>query len=150
MTTTGKELIKQVLEKWKFPVVAETETGLLFRYQMSYIQVNETGDDDAHAIILLLEGAFTLDDENGIVAVLKTCNELTGDLLHVKLYVRENKLMISSEFFYGSPEDMEYLLNMGLRTIILAKKRFLQRYPEIEEEMKFLAELDDQILEDTL
>lgn len=148
MKTTGKELIKQVLEKWRFPVVAENETGVLFRYQMSYIQANHSGDENSDAITMNLEGIFSADNENEILAALKTCNELTSNLLHVKMYLNnENKLIIGSEFFYRTEEDMEYLLNMGLQTIILAKKRFLERYEEIEEEIKLMAELDNQTTE---
>lgn len=145
MKTMGKELVKQVLEKWRFPVIAESETGVLFRYQMNYIQASHTGDENSDAITMTLEGIFTADNDDEMYAALKTCNEITCNLLHVKLYVNnENKLVIGSEFFYKTEEDMEYLLNMGLQTLIMGKKRFLERYPEIEEEVKLLAELETE------
>lgn len=145
MKAKGKELIKQVLDKWSFPVIVESETGVLFRYQMNYVQASHSGDDNSDAITMTLEGIFTADNDEEIAAALKTCNELTCNLLHVKLYLNsENKLVIGSEFFYKTEEDMEYLLNMGLQTLIMGKKRFLERYPEIEEEMKLLAELETE------
>ena len=145
MKTTGKELVKRVLEKWKFPVIVESDKGILFRYQMSYIQAGLTGDENSDALMLSLEGVFTADNDSEMLAGLKTSNELTGDLLHVKLYMNsENRLIIASEFFYRDEEDMEYLLNMGLQTLVLAKKRFLQRYAEVEEETKLLAELETE------
>ena len=147
MKRTGKELIKQVLDKWNFPVLAENETGLVFRYQMSYIQGNAYGNDDSDAIALNLEGVFSADNEEEMAAGIKTCNELTGDLLHVKLYInKENKLTISSEFFYKEEEDIEYLLEMGLKSIVTAKRRFLNRYPEIAEEIRLMSELEESSL----
>ncbi len=147
MKTTGKELIKKVLEKWKFPVVMESETGILFRYQMNYVQAAHAGDENSDAITLMLEGIFTADNDEEMAAALKTCNELTCNLLHVKLYINsENKLVIGSEFFYKTEEDMEYLLTMGLQTLIIGKKRFLERYAQIEEEMKLMSELADSTL----
>ena len=145
MKTTGKELVKQALERWKFPVIQETETGVLFRYQMSYIQACLTGDENSDAVMLSLEGVFTADNDSDMLTGLKTCNELTGGLVHVKLYINsDNKLVIASEFFYRNEEDMEYLLNMGLQTLVMAKKRFLQRYAEVEEETKLLAYLETE------
>ncbi len=97
MKTTGKELIKRVLEKWRFPVVVEGESGVLFRYQMSYVQVSHSQNENADAIIINLEGIFTADNEAEVLAALKTCNELTCNLLQVKLYLNsENKLVIAS------------------------------------------------------
>ncbi len=144
MKTTGKELIKRVLEKWRFPVVVEGESGVLFRYQMSYVQVSHSQNENADAIIINLEGIFTADNEAEVLAALKTCNELTCNLLQVKLYLNsENKLVIASEFFYKNEEDLEDLLNIGLQSVILGKKRFLERYPEIEEEMKLISEIEN-------
>ncbi len=148
MKKSGKELIKEVLEKWKFPVLAENETGVVFRYQISYIQGSSYGNDDSDAVALNLEGVFTADTEEKMEAAIKTCNELTANLLHVKLFInKENKLTISSEFFYRSEEDMEYMLEMGLKSIVTAKRRFLSRYPEIEEEIKLMSQLEDSTLE---
>lgn len=127
MKTMGKELVKQVLEKWRFPVIAESDTGVLFRFQMNYIQASHSGDDNSDAITMTLEGIFTADNDDEMAAAVKTCNEITCNLLHVKLYVNnENKLVIGSEFFYKTEEDMEYLLNMGLQTLIMGKSVFLK------------------------
>lgn len=145
MKTMGKELVKQVLEKWRFPVIAESETGVLFRYQMNYIQASHSGDENSDAITMTLEGIFTADNDEEMAAALKTCNEITCNLLHVKLYVNnENKLVIGSEFFYKTEEDMEYLLDMALQSMVVAKKRFVQQYGELEEEAKLMSELTQQ------
>ena len=142
---TTKELIKQVLEKWGFPVLQENDNSLVFRYQMNYIQANITGGEDTNAVTLTLTGVFSADDENEMFLGLRTCNDLNNNLLQVKLYIdSDSDLIIASEFFYQTPEDMEYLLNMSLQSVIVAKRRFIQKYRELEEEAKLISELEQE------
>lgn len=145
MTMTTKEQIKQVLEKWGFPVLQENDNSLVFRYQMSYVQANITGGDDANAIALTLSGIFSADNEEEMMLGLRTCNDLNCNLIQVKLYIdSDSDLIIAAEFFHKTLEDMEYLLTMALQSVIVAKKRFLQRYREIEEEAKLISELEQE------
>lgn len=145
MTMTTKEQIKQVLEKWGFPVLQENDNSLVFRYQMSYVQANITGGDDANAIALTLSGIFSADNEEEMMLGLRTCNDLNCNLIQVKLYIdSDSDLIIAAEFFHKSPEDLEYLLTVALQSVIVAKKRFLQRYRELEDEAKLLSELEQE------
>lgn len=142
---TTKELLKQVLEKWRFPILQENDNSLVFRYQMSYVQANITSGDDTNAIALTLSGIFSADNEQEMMLGLRTCNDLNYNLLQVKLYIDSNSdLIIAAEFFLKTPEDMEYLLTVALQSVIVAKKRFLQRYREIEEEAKLISELEQE------
>lgn len=142
---TTKELIKQVLEKWEFPVLQENDNCLVFRYQMNYIQANITGGEDTNAVVLTLTGVFSADDEKEMFLGLRTCNDLNYNLLQVKLYIdSDSDLIIASEFFYQTPDDMEYLLNMSLQSVIVAKRRFTQKYRELEEEAKLILELEQE------
>lgn len=143
MTMTTKEQIKQVLEKWGFPILQENDNSLVFRYQMSYVQANITGGDDTNAIALTLSGIFSADNEEEMMLGLRTCNDLNCNLLQVKLYIdSDSDLIIAAEFFLKTPNDVEYLLMVALQSVIVAKKRFLQRYREIEEEAKLISELE--------
>lgn len=145
MTMTTKEQIKQVLEKWGFPILQENDNSLVFRYQMSYVQANITGGDDTNAIALTLSGIFSADNEEEMMLGLRTCNDLNCNLLQVKLYIdSDSDLIIAAEFFLKTPEDVEYLLMVALQSVIEAKKRFLQRYREIEEEAKLISELEQE------
>lgn len=145
MTMTNKEQIKQVLEKWGFPILQENDNSLVFRYQMSYVQANITGGDDTNAIALTLSGIFSADNEEEMILGLRTCNDLNCNLLQVKLYIdSDSDLIIAAEFFLKTPEDVEYLLTVALQSVIVAKKRFLQRYREIEEEAKLISELEQE------
>lgn len=99
MTMTTKELIKQVLDKWRFPILQENDNSLVFRYQMSYVQANITGDDDTNAIALTLSGIFSADNEEEMMLGLRTCNDLNCNLLQVKLYIdSDSDLIIAAEF----------------------------------------------------
>ncbi|WP_300915131.1 hypothetical protein [Bacteroides acidifaciens] len=142
---TTKEQLKQILEKWAFPILQENDNSLVFRYQMSYVQANITGVDDTNAIALTLSGIFSADNEQEMMLGLRTCNDLNYNLLQVKLYIdSDSDLIIAAEFFLKTPEDMEYLLTVALQSVIVAKKRFLQRYREIEEEAKLISELEQE------
>ena len=142
---TSKELIKQVLGKWCFPVLREDDKSLVFRYQMSYIQASINGGEDSRAITLTLSGLFHADDDREMLLGLKTCNELNLNLLQVKLYIdSDGDLIIASEFFYKTEADMEYLLDISLQSIIVGKRRFMLKYPELEEEAKLMSELNEQ------
>ncbi|MDE5629375.1 MAG: hypothetical protein K2I69_07425 [Muribaculaceae bacterium] len=142
---TTKELIKQVLEKWRFPILQENDNCLVFRYQMSYIQANITGSEDSDSVVLTLTGIFSADDAKEMFIGLRTCNDLNYNLLQVKLYIDSDAdLIIASEFFYKTEADMEYLLTMALQSIIVAKKRFAQKYSELEEEAKLISELEQE------
>lgn len=142
---TTKEQIKQVLEKWGFPILQENDNSLVFRYQMSYVQANIIDGDDANAIALTLSGIFSADNEEEMMLGLRTCNDLNCNLLQVKLYIdSDSDLIIAAEFFLKTPEDVECLLRVALQSVIVAKKRFLQRYSEIEEEAKLISELEQE------
>lgn len=142
---TTKEQIKQVLEKWKFPVLQENDNSLVFRYQMSFVQANITGGDESNAIALTLSGIFSADNEKEMFLGLRACNDLNCNLLQVKLYIDSDAdLIIAAEFFHKSTEDLEYLLTMALQSVIIAKKRFTQKYNELEEDAKLMSELEQE------
>ncbi len=72
---TSKEIVKQTLEKWRFPILQEAENAIVIRYQMSYVQIGSL-QEDTHAIAVTLTGIFTADDEREAGLALKACNEL--------------------------------------------------------------------------
>ena len=141
---TSKEIVKQTLEKWKFPVLQEGENAIVIRYQMNYVQIGSL-QDDSHAIAVTLTGIFTADDEREVRLALKACNELNYRMMQVKLYLDEdNDLVLASEFFYKEDEDVEYLLNFALQAVVTAKKRFIQQYEAVVDEDKLIQELNEE------
>lgn len=141
---TSKEIVKQTLEKWNFPVLQEGENAIVIRYQMNYVQIGSL-QEDSHAITVTLTGVFTADDEREARLSLKACNELNYRMMQVKLYLDEdNDLVIASEFFYKDDEDVEFLLNFALQTVVTAKKRFIQQYEAVVDEDKLIQELSEE------
>ena len=142
---TTKERIKQTMENWKFPVLQETDNSIVFRYQMNYIQANVTGSEGSSAIVLTLSGIFKADDDKEMLRAMRTCNELNCQLLQAKLYIDpDSDLIIASEFFYDEPGDFERILNLSLQGLVIAKKRFIQKYKELEDEAKLISELEQE------
>ncbi len=141
---TSKEIVKQTLEKWRFPILQEAENAIVIRYQMSYVQIGSL-QEDTHAIAVTLTGIFTADDEREAGLALKACNELNYRMMQVKLYLDEdNDLVIASEFFYKNDEDVEFLLNYALQAVVTAKKRFIQQYDAVVDEDKLIQELSNE------
>lgn len=142
---TTKKLIEQVLEKWEFPILESIDNSVLFRYQMSYIQANATDNEDSRSATLSLSGFFTADNEKELLLCLHACNDVNHNLIHVKAYVdSDSALMITSEFFFKTEDDFEHLMNMSLRTMITAKRRFARKYEELEAEAKLISELEEE------
>jgi hypothetical protein len=141
---TSKEIVKQALEKWRFPVLQEAENAIVIRYQMNYVQIGSL-QEDTHAIAVTLTGIFTADDEREERLALKASNELNYRMMQVKLYLDEDKdLVMASEFFYKNDEDVELLLNYALQAVVTAKKRFIQQYEAVEDEDKLIQELKNE------
>lgn len=144
MKAKTKEAIKFTLQEWGIPILKESDQSVLFRYQMSYVQANITSGDETSAVALALCGAYSASDEKDLTLALRACNHCNHHILHVKLYMDEdNDLVIASEFFYKETEDMEFLMQMGARSLISGKRRFLEKYHELQEEAALLSELEE-------
>lgn len=141
---TTKELIREVLDRWGFPVRHEGEVSVSFRYQMYMVGAAAGGTEEQPAVGLTLIGVFSADNEKEMEMGLRACNEVNEGMMHVKAYIdSDSDLILASEFFYKGEEDMEYLMKAGLDTLVAARKRFIAKYRELEEEARLLAELDE-------
>ncbi len=141
---TSKELVKLTLEKWKFPVLQETDNAIVIRYQMNYVQIGSLLED-SHSIAVTLTGIFSADDDREMQLGLKTCNDLNFRMMQVKLYINDdNDLVIASEFFYKTEDDVESLLNFSLQAVVAAKKKFIQQYEAVVDEDKLIQELNNE------
>lgn len=141
---TSKELVKQALEKWRFPVLDEGENTIVIRYQMNYVHIASL-NEESNSIAVLLTNIFSAENEREERLGLKTCNELNFRMMQVKFYIdSDNDLIISSEFFYNTEEHVEAQLSMALHAVVSGKKRFVSQYKETEAEDKLLQELNEQ------
>lgn len=141
---TSKELVKQALEKWRFPVLDEGENTIVIRYQMNYVHIASL-NEESNSIAVLLTNIFSVENEREERLGLKTCNELNFRMMQVKFYIdSDNDLIISSEFFYNTEQDVEAQLSMALHAVVSGKKRFVAQYKETEAEDRLLQELNEQ------
>jgi len=141
---TSKEIVKQILANWRFPVLQEGENSMVIRYQMNYVQIGSL-QEDSHAIAVTLNGIFTADDEREERLALKAANEINHRLMQVKIYLDDdNDLAIASEFFYKDDDDVEFLLNYALQAVVTAKKKFIQQYEAVVDEDKLIQELNNE------
>ena len=145
---TSKEIVKQTLEGWRYPILQEEEHSVLLRYQMNYVQIGSL-QENSHAIAVTLSGLFSADDDHEVALAIKACNELNYRLMQVKLYLDgDNDLVIASEFFYNNDDDVAYLLDIALSAVVSAKKQFLKQYEAAVEEDRLMQELDESSPED--
>ena len=141
----SKETIKETLEKWGFPVLQETDNSLIYRFQMNFIQTNITEGEDGAGVAVTLSGIFKAEDEKEMDIALRACNFLNCNLMQVKLYIdADSDLIIAAEFFHEDGEDIGYQLTMALKTTVSAKKKFLQKYREIADEVNLMSELEKE------
>lgn len=141
---TSKELVKQTLEKWHFPILQESDNGLTIRYQMSYVSIGSFSENNT-CIAVSMSGVFKVENDKEMYLALKACNELNFRMMLVKLYIdNDDDLVIGAEFFYKTEDDVEYLLNMALQSVVTAKKKFIQQYETVVEEDKLLQELNGE------
>ncbi|MGN0237994.1 MAG: YbjN domain-containing protein [Lepagella sp.] len=145
----NKDLFKHVLEKWEFPIIDESEGRMMFRYQMSYVVINVNEGGVNNAVSVRLPNFLTADDDKEMSLALRTCNDLNYNLYQVKCYVEPSaNITLSTEFFCSDDENLEEVLTMILQNIILAKKFFIRRYHELEEEAQLLSEIEQDSDED--
>ena len=145
---TSKEIVKQTLEGWRYPILQEEEHSVLLRYQMNYVQIGSL-QENSHAIAVTLSGLFSADDDHEVALAIKACNELNYRLMQVKLYLDgDNDLVIASEFFYNNDDDVAYLLDIALSAVVSAKKQFLKQYEAAVEEDRLMQEPDESSPED--
>lgn len=140
-----KELVKQVLEKWGFVIEKETDQKLVFHYQMNAVTMSVINFGENDAVVLSLSGIFSADDDDEYSRAIRVCNDLNTHMVLAKLFIDpDSDLTITSEFFYKTEGDIEFLLTKGLQAIIAGKVHFIKKYDELEDEDKLISELENE------
>lgn len=141
---TTKEKLKEIVTgTWGFPLIEETERSLVFKFQMNIVQVSGQ-DNDIPSVTATLSGIFSADNDREMEMGLKACNHVNYNLLQVKAYIdSDNDLILSAEYFCKTDSDLEDLLHLALRSIVTGKRRFIDKYKEIEAEYELMSELNE-------
>lgn len=141
---TSKELVKQALNKWRFPVLEESEHTIVSRYQMNFVHITSL-NEEYNSIAVVITNLFTAENEHEEYIAVKACNVLNNRMMLVKFYLDgERNVIISIEFLYKTEEDVEDLLEMALDAVVSGKRRFISQYKETEVEESILQELNEQ------
>lgn len=134
---TTKEHVKQVLQKWGMPIVEETDNGVVIRYQMNYIQLYSTDTGECNSLAVSLASSVSTDSYEDLLLALRVCNELNNSIFLIKLYLDEDAdLVVSSEFYFDSTDQLDMMLKKLLPSSVMAKKMFTQRNKEYRQASK--------------
>lgn len=112
-------LVKEIIESWKYKVLEDDGEHIIIRYQMNIIHICPN-EEDATFVSLLLPNFDDVTDENYSEIVMR-CHKLNEKLKQIKLYTVNDVIIAASEFFYMEKEDLAFQLKLALNNLIAAK-----------------------------
>lgn len=142
---TTKDYVKEIIGRWEFPIFDEGERSVVVRYQMSYVQISAGAETDSNSVMVGYHGVMSVDEEHPLSLVAKTCNYVNCQVMQTKAYVTdENDVIISEEFYYANPEDLEFQLKHALDGVINGKNRFRHQYSQYESEAALFGMIEEE------
>lgn len=112
-------LVKEIIEAWKYKVVEDDGEQIIIRYQMNVIHICPNEEDDTF-VTLLLPKFDDVTDGNYSEVVMR-CHKLNEKLKQIKLYTVNDVIVAASEFFYMGKEDLAFQMRLALTNLIAAK-----------------------------
>ena len=112
-------LVKEIIQSWKYKVVEDDGEHIIIRYQMNVIHICPN-EEDATFVSILLPNFDDVTDENYSEIVMR-CHRLNEKLKQVKFYTINDVIIAASEFFYMEKEDLEFQMRVALSNLIAAK-----------------------------
>lgn len=112
-------LIKEIIESWKYKVLEDDGEHIVIRYQMNAIHICTNPDDETFASVLLPN--FDEVTEENFSEVVMRCHKLNEKLKQIKFYTINDVIIAASEFFYMGKEDLEFQIKQALNNLIAGK-----------------------------
>lgn len=112
-------LVKEIIQSWKYKVVEDDGEHIIIRYQMNVIHICPN-EEDATFVSILLPNFDDVTDENYSEVVMR-CHRLNEKLKQVKFYTINDVIIAASEFFYMEKEDLEFQMRVALSNLVAAK-----------------------------
>lgn len=112
-------LIKEILESWKYKIVEDTGKNIVIRYQMNIIHICPNEEDDTF-VAMLLPNFSDVTEENFSEVVMR-CHKLNENMKQIKFYTLNDVLVAASEFYYMEKEDLAFQMKLSLANLIAAK-----------------------------
>ena len=112
-------LVKEIIESWKYKVLEDDGEHIIIRYQMNVIHICPNEEDETF-VSILLPNFDDVTDENYSEIVMR-CHKLNEKLKQIKLYTVNDVIIAASEFFYMEKEDLAFQMKLALSNLIAAK-----------------------------
>ena len=112
-------LVKEIIQSWKYKVVEDDGEHIIIRYQMNVIHICPN-EEDATFVSILLPNFDDVTDEN-YSEIMMRCHRLNEKLKQVKFYTINDVIIAASEFFYMEKEDLAFQMRLALSNLIAAK-----------------------------
>ena len=112
-------LVKEIIQSWKYKIVEDDGEHIIIRYQMNIIHICPN-EEDATFVSILLPNFDDVTDENYSEVVMR-CHRLNEKLKQVKFYTINDVIIAASEFFFMEKEDLAFQMRLALNNLIAAK-----------------------------
>ena len=112
-------LVKEIIQSWKYKVVEDDGEYIIIRYQMNIIHICPN-EEDATFVSILLPNFDDVTDENYSEVVMR-CHRLNEKLKQVKFYTINDVIIAASEFFYMEKEDLAFQMKLSFSNLVAAK-----------------------------
>ena len=128
---TKQELIINTLEKMGYSPTVDDDGDVMFRYQMKYLYVMNTRNDESFVTLLLPQ--FNEVEDGKELLVLGVCNKLTRDLKLAKVYIDRSfkNVSASCDFYYVNEEALEDNLKQSLQLLGSIRTVFRKELSEL-------------------
>lgn len=112
-------LVKEIVESWKYKIMEDDGNHIIIRYQMNFIHICPNQGDDTFVSVLLPN--FDDVNEDNYSEVVMRCHNLNEKLKQIKFYTIDDVIIAASEFFYMEKEDLAFQLKLALSNLIEGK-----------------------------
>lgn len=112
-------LVKEIIQSWKYKVVEDDGEYIIIRYQMNIIHICPNEEDETF-VSILLPNFDDVTDENYSEIVMR-CHRLNEKLKQVKFYTINDVIIAASEFFYMEKEDLAFQMKLSFSNLVAAK-----------------------------
>ena len=116
-----------IVENWGFTIPRRDTQEVVLRYQLNYVSVIAAKGDE-NFISVNLDNFYEIENDAEKTAAGVVCNALNYRLLQTKVYINEDGVpRCSFEFYFQTPEDIEFYLRKGLDSVVMAKRDFIRQ-----------------------
>lgn len=122
------EYAKEFIQRKGFRIEVDTDYIIGFKYQMHVIHLWKNETDDNFACVALTNFIDVTPENEQHLKEL--CHEITANIKQIKMYLLEENIMSSAEFYFKNQDDFNFQLEIALKNLIGAKTKFIMTVRE--------------------